>query len=134
MSEVYEWSLPTYTWTLKSLKKQSSDTVTDAVVQTYWECTGTDADGDSGTFSGATPFNLATIDPDSFTAYDQLTQAQVLGWIQDTVNADQGYKEHIDGQIANQIALVKQPETEVDDGSFPWDPPAEEPVEEAVSE
>lgn len=121
MSEVYEWSLPTYTWTLKSLKKQSSDTLTDAVVQTYWECTGTDADGDSGTFAGATPFNLATIDPDSFTPYDQLTQAQVIGWIQDTVNADQGYKEHIDGQIANQIALVKQPETEVDDGSFPWD-------------
>ena len=120
----------TYTWALTSLKKQSDAQVTDAVVQTYWTKTGTDADGDSGTFSGATPFDLATIDPDNFTPYDQLTEAQVLGWIQDTVAANSSYSEHIDEQIAGQIALIKQPETEVDEGSFPWDPPAEEAASE----
>ena len=111
----------TYTWALTALKKQSDAQVTDAVVQTYWTKTGTDADGDSGTFSGATPFDLTTIDPDNFTPYDQLTEAQVLGWIQDTVAANSSYSEHIDEQIAGQIALIKQPETEVDEGSFPWD-------------
>ena len=105
----------TYTWALTALKKQSDAQVTDAVVQTYWTKTGTDVDGDSGTFSGATPFNLATIDPDNFTPYDQLTEAQVLGWIQDVVAANPSYGEHIDEQIAGQIALIKQPETEVDE-------------------
>ena len=119
----------TYTWALTALKKQSDAQVTDAVVQTYWTKTGTDADGDSGTFSGATPFDLTTIDPDNFTPYDQLTEAQVLGWVQDVVAADSSYSEHIDEQIAGQIALIKQPETEVDEGSFPWDPPAEEAAE-----
>ena len=124
----------TYTWSLTGLKKQSDDQVTDAVVQTYWECTGTDADGNSGKFSGATPFNLATIDPDNFTAYASLTENQVLGWIQDIVNNDESYKAHIDGQIQKQIDLEKSPITEVESGAFPWSPPSDEPVEEAASE
>lgn len=115
----------TYVWEITSMKLQSDAQVTNAVVQTYWKCTGTDADGDSGTFSGATPFDLATIDPDNFTPYDQLTEAQVLGWIEDTVNSNPSYKAHIDEQIEKQIALVKAPETDVNEGNFPWETPSE---------
>ena len=122
----------TYTWAITSMKLQSDPEVTNAVVQTYWTCTGTDEDGDSGTFSGATPFPLATIDPADFTPYDQLTEAQVLGWIE---AAAATYMDHIDAQIAKQIALVKMPQTDVSEGDFPWDPPAPTPTpEETVSE
>lgn len=120
----------TYTWEITSMKLQSDALVTNAVVQTYWKCTGTDADGYSGTFSGATPFDLATIDPDNFTPYDQLTQAQVLGWIEAAAST---YMDHIDAQIEKQIALEKMPETDVNEGNFPWDPPAPEPTPTPVS-
>ena len=51
----------TYTWEVTSLKvKDVSDTKANAVVQTYWKKIGTDENGNTGTFSGATPF---TVDP-----------------------------------------------------------------------
>lgn len=102
------------------MKLQSDGTVTNAVVQTYWKCTGWSADlpDFKGTFSGATPFNIATIDPDNFTPYDQLTEAQVLGWIE---AAAASYQDHIDEQIEKQIKAQIAPETDVEEGSFPWE-------------
>ena len=127
----------TYTWELTGMKLQSGDGVTNAVVQTYWKCTGWSADlpDFKGTFSGATPFDITTIEPDNFTPYEQLTEAQVLGWIK---SATASYMDHINEQIEKQIAQQIAPETEVNEGDFPWSPPADtaadEPVEEEVSE
>ena len=54
----------TYTWEITSLKTQNQtnadgDALANAVVQTYWKCTGTDSDGNgaTGSFSGATPIH-----------------------------------------------------------------------------
>ena len=107
----------TYTWELTGMKLQSDGEVQNAVVQTYWKCTGIDADGNSGTFSGATPFDLSTIDPDSFTPYEELTEAQVLGWVE---AAAASYMDHINEQIEKQIALEMLPQTEVAEDAFPW--------------
>lgn len=120
-----------HTWELTGMKLQSDGEVTNAVVQTYWKCTGTDADGNSGTFSGATPFDLSTIDPNNFTPYEDLTEAQVLSWVE---AAAASYMDHIDEQIAKQIQQQIAPVTEVSEGSFPWSPPAEEPADTPVTE
>ena len=128
----------TYTWAITSLKKTTDGNISNVVVQTYWTCTGTDADGDSGTFNGATPFPLSDVDPDNFIPYEQLTEADVLSWIQAVVVG--AYKEHIDAQIMKQIALIKDPVVEVPSNELPWSPPVEEgdapaaPVEEGASE
>lgn len=114
----------TYTWKLKSLKKTDADGLSGVIVGTQWELTGTDEDGFSGTFHGATPFKLNEVDPENFTPYEQLTQAQVLSWIEGVVVGS--YKEHVDGQIQKQIDVQKNPVVEVNDGTFPWDAPAEE--------
>lgn len=114
----------TYTWALKSLKKADIGDLAGVVVQTTWTCTGEDEDGDSGTFNGATPFNPAEVDPENFTAYENLTEAQILGWIQGVVVGS--YKEHVDEQIMKQIQAKKTPIDEVADGQFPWSPPAQE--------
>jgi hypothetical protein len=53
----------TYTWAITSLKKTTDGSVDNFVVQSTWTCTGTDEDGDSGTFNGATPFPLDSLDP-----------------------------------------------------------------------
>jgi hypothetical protein len=113
----------TYTWKLKSLKKTDADGLSGVIVGTQWELTGTDEDGIAGTFHGATPFKLAEVDTENFTPYEELTQAQILSWIDGIVVGS--YKEHIDGQIQKQIDAQKNPVVEVNDGTFPWDEPAE---------
>jgi hypothetical protein len=121
----------TYVWALKSLKKSDVDNLTGVIVQTTWTCTGTDEDGFDGVFNGATPFDPAQVDPDNFTAYEDLTEAQVLGWIEGVVVGS--YKEHVDAQIMKQINAKKVPVVEVDEGQFPWSPPTE-PVPPAPPE
>ena len=123
----------TYTWKIKSLKKQDDPSLelNDIIVQTYWECTGEDEDGNAGTFHGATPFEPDQVDPDNFTTYDNLTEAQVIGWIQDVVNGNPGYKQHIDEQIQKQIDAVVRPMVEVNSNALPWAEPAPTPEPEA---
>lgn len=120
----------TYTWKIKSLKKQDdpSAELNDIIVQTYWECTGTDKDGNAGTFHGATPFEPDQVDPDNFTAYEDLTEAQVLNWIKAVVNGNPGYKAHIDEQIQKQIDAVVRPMTEVNADALPWAEPGSNTV------
>lgn len=120
----------TYTWAIKSLKKTNEGDLQNVVVQTQWTCTGTDEDGDSGVFNGATPFPITSVDPDNFVPYEDLTEADVLAWIQGVVVGS--YKEHVDQQIEKQIFLKKNPVQEVDDGSFPWSPPSETPAAPAA--
>jgi hypothetical protein len=113
----------TYTWKLKALKKADTPEVQGIIIGTQWTLTGTDEDGYSGDFQGATPFNLTEVDPDSFTPYSELTEAQVLGWIQAVVVGS--YKEHIDQQIMKQILAKRSPVVEVSENELPW---ANQPV------
>jgi hypothetical protein len=115
----------TYTWKIRSLKKQDdpSAELNDIIVQTHWECTGTDSAGNSGTFSGATPFEPDQVDPDDFTTYENLTETQVLSWIQAVVTNNPGYKLHIDEQIQKQIDAIVRPMVEVQSDALPWAEP-----------
>ena len=112
----------TYTWKIKSLKKQDdpSTELNDIIVQTYWDCTGTDDDGNSGTFNGATPFEPDQVDPENFISYENLTESQVIGWIQNVVNNNDAYKAHIDEQIQKQIDAIVRPVVSVNAESLPW--------------
>ena len=64
----------TYEWNVTSMKVVDANNLENVVIQTYWSKTGTDEDGNSGMFSGATPLPLSTVDPGNFVPYDQLTQ------------------------------------------------------------
>jgi hypothetical protein len=113
----------TYTWAITSLSLTTVGSLTDYVVQSMWTCTGTDETGLTGMFSGATPFAPNASQPD-YTPYDQLTEAQVLGWIQAVVVG--GYWEHVQEAIAKQIADKKDPV--VPTTTFPWSPPDPTPT------
>lgn len=98
----------TYTYKVRNLKVKDEvnaegETLTNAVVQTYWDIVGTDEEGNSGQFTGATPFSAATVPAGQFTAFEDLDEATVIGWITSVINADAGYKEHIDTQIQKEI-------------------------------
>ena len=112
----------TWTWSVTALKKRDQvnaegATLAGAVVQTYWKVVGTDGDGNEGEFSGATPFTAVNVPAGSFTAFETLTEATVLGWIQAVVNADQGYADHISERVATQIDEVA-----TTDAAMPWAP------------
>jgi len=115
----------TYTWKITSLKVRDQvnadgDTLTDAVVQTYWQVEGTDADGNTGSFSGATPFTAENVPAGSFRPFADLTEDVVCGWIQNVVNSDPTYKAHIDEQIQKIIDEHNNVVREVQEAGLPW--------------
>lgn len=105
----------TYTWKVTSLKVKDEGDNTSAVVQTYWTKTGTDENGNTGVFSGATPFTSVNVPAGEFVPFNQLTEEAVLGWIQDIVVGQ--YEEHVNGVIAKQI---DQKVNVVKDADLPW--------------
>ena len=108
-----------YTWELTSLKRKDTSDLQNIVVQTYWKKTGTDENGNVGSFSGATPFDLSSVDPNNFVSYEDLTEEAVLGWIQSVVVGD--YERHVNEKIAEQIEAIVSPVVSVT-GGFPWQP------------
>lgn len=113
----------TYTWKLTSLKRKDTSSLNNVIVQTYWKKIGTDENGVVGEFSGATPFDLTTVDPNNFVSYEDLTEEMILGWIQSVVVGD--YERHVNERIQKQIDEQVSPVTEVTAGDFPWSTPDE---------
>ena len=115
----------TYTWKIKSLSKQDDPSLelNDIIIQTFWECTGTDVSGNSGTFSGATTFEPDQVDPANFTLYEELTEARVISWIQNIVESNSTYKAHIDEQIQKQIDAIIRSKVDVGPDALPWAEP-----------
>lgn len=122
----------TYTYTVRNLKVQdqvnsAGETLTNAVVQTYWEIQGTNEAGQVGTFSGATPFSAENVPAGSFTAFEELEEAHVTAWIAAVIDADPQYKAHIDEQIQKVIDADNR--TEISGPELPWGVEPEAPVE-----
>ena len=126
----------TYEWKLTGLRKQNGENINDAVVGTNWKLTGTDEDGNEGTFSGATPFSISQINTASFTEYSQLTEEQVLGWVKNHVSGSgpTNYMDHINGVILKDIASKKYVRIEVNETDLPWSPTSGSIVAPQVSD
>ncbi len=72
----------------------------EAVLQVGWRCNGTEDNFSGSVYSTCT---LPAADPASFTPYNQLTQAQVLGWCYaNGVNKD-ATEAAVQAQLDNQI-------------------------------
>lgn len=114
---------------LKTKNEVNGDGVVlpNAVCQTYWKATYTDADGNEGSFSGATPFSAANLTEEQFQQFDTLTEEVVLGWIKDIVVGS--YLDHVTGRIQAQID-----ELAVSEATMPWAPVEEETPAEPTPE
>jgi hypothetical protein len=115
----------TYEWKVTGVKKVNSENIDEAIVGTKWRVICTNEDGDTAEFNGATPFDLNTINTGSFTAYADLNEEQVLGWIKNVVsgsNRATNYWKHIQGKMDEEIIRNKLAFTEVSDISLPWSP------------
>ena len=92
------------TWKINELERQSSDGLVTVV---HW---GADAvDGEHS----ASVFNTIRLEHgDSFTAFADLTQAQVIAWVQAAVD-----KDAVETALTAQIAAKKQPQVLT---GLPW--------------
>jgi hypothetical protein len=78
------------------------DGETDVVFTVHWTLTGTEA-GFTGSVYGSVG---VTIDEGStFTPYEDLTEAQVIGWVQDALGDEQvaAYEANVAQQINDQV-------------------------------
>lgn len=119
----------TLSYTVRNLKvrdevNNDGDTLPNAVVQTYWDVTGTDENGNTASWTGATPFSAATVPAGQFTAFEDLQEEHVLTWIRSVVDGDPTYKAHIIEQLQKQIDQAT--ETEKAGDALPWAKPAED--------
>ena len=116
-----EW---TYSNTITGLKVQNitgpdGNTYANTVIQTYWTYSAQTAQGQTGTFSGATPFTLGNVHSNTyvFTPFSELEEANVLSWIINSISGS--YADHINEkiveQINNQINVISEP-------GLPWAP------------
>lgn len=109
---------------LKTKNEVNGDGVVlpNAVCQTYWKASYTDADGNEGSFSGATPFSAVNLSEEQFAEFDTLTEETVLDWVKAIVV--DSYFDHVVERIQRQID-----ELAIEEATMPW-----APVEEETSE
>ena len=94
----------TTTWTIAQLDRQTSDGL---VTTAHWRCTATDGDLSASNY-GTVGFERG----ETFTAYDSLTEAQVIAWVKDKLDV-----EAIEASLASQIESQKNPVTAT---GVPW--------------
>lgn len=91
----------TYTWIVNSMVSYpEAEGLQDVVFTVNWACNGTD-----GTYNGALVGSTGVrLDPSApYTPYDQLTEAQVIGWVQAILGENE--VNSIQNSVAQQIAI-----------------------------
>lgn len=93
----------TNTWAVTQMDTYpEEDGEVDVVFNVYWTLNGTD-----GTYNGSCyGSQMVTIDAaEPFTPYADLTEEQVIGWVQGAMGAEQvaAYEANVAQQIANQV-------------------------------
>ena len=94
----------TITWTIAQLDRQTSDGL---VTTAHWRVNAVDGEHSAGSY-GTVVFERG----DTFTAYDSLTEAQVIAWVKDKLDVAE-----IEASLQAQIDAKKAPVTAT---GVPW--------------
>lgn len=119
----------TYAYSINSMSCYPQyDSEKDVVFQVLWTLTGTTA---SQTSSYSGPTLLPAPQGDDFTPYSQLTEEQVIGWVENGTDPEYiDYLAKAHQWIADDIAAKENPP--VTNPSLPWTPPPEPEAEAEV--
>ena len=96
---------------------------TDVVVLAQWAVSGTDGTYSETLGSNTTQFTISADSP-NFTPYDELTEEQVVGWIQGVLGED-GVASY-EATIAGSIDAQANPPVTPSEQALPWAPVVEE--------
>ena len=94
----------TYKWTFSAFDCKLDEQLDKVVTTVHWRYAGTDQDGITAETYGAQ--SVGEPNPDAFTAYPQISEEQVIGWMEATIDM-----EAMNENISNQINLIKNPVT-----------------------
>lgn len=95
----------TYTWNFPAFDcRVQEDGMQYVVTTVHWVYTGTNEDGISATIYGAQAVGTPT--PDAFTPYPNLSEEQVAGWMEETMDVPA-----LQENLAKQIELIVNPVT-----------------------
>ena len=99
--------MSTFTWSIAQLERNTSD---NGVVIAHWRCTGIDGDNSTGAYGTAsfTPDHTAA----DFIPFDNLTEADVLGWAHAEVS-----KEDTEASLQAKLDEMAAPSTVT---GMPW--------------
>ena len=87
-----------YTWTISSMETApSEDGLTDVVKIIHWRYKGIDGDYQAEVYSS---YSCPSPSSTDFTAYEDLTEADVIGWLEAGIDVD-AMNTNIDSQIEN---------------------------------
>lgn len=104
-----------YTWDCKTVDVKTIDGNEDTVFNVHWRLTGTDDANNNAKGNAQTAFvygeqKLDTSDLSSFTAFADLTNEQITGWVESALGEDRVTE--IKANISNQIAELVTPTQE----------------------
>ncbi len=94
----------TYTWNNKTVDTYPSlEGHSDVIFNVHWRLTGTDDSDNIGSVYGTQ--SLETSDLSDFTAFADITEEQVNGWVEAAMGEEevQAKKDAIDAQIAEKV-------------------------------
>jgi hypothetical protein len=95
----------TITWNIDSLSTSTQviNGFSEVVLQAAWRCTGTDGTNTASNY-GSVGINEPQPNDPNFIPFAQLTQAEVLGWIWETVN-----QADVEASVTAQVANLANP-------------------------
>ena len=96
----------TYTWNCKTVDTYpTKDSKADVIFNVHWRLTGGDDTEDENVVDSYGVVSLDTEDLSTFTAFADITEADVIGWVEAAFGEDQiaAVKTSIDAQIAEKI-------------------------------
>lgn len=98
----------TYSWQINALDTYpSQDSLTDVVYNIHWGITATsdqnDTDGNAYTVNSIGTQTVAAPDADNYTAFDDLTQTIVEGWLEASDLDVDALKAGLDAQLVEKI-------------------------------
>lgn len=120
------WASLTYKITglkIKDVINDDGETLNDAVFQTYWTLTGVDENGNEAEFRGALPLSADSVPASAFTAFSDVTEEQVIGWIENFYAENQDFYNNMIAELQKQIDRMS--ETELSSTQLPWFNPQE---------
>ena len=100
--------MATFTWVISNLERDLIGDLAGGVIVAHWRCNAeqTEGTGDDAVTYNATSYGTCGFTPDptasDYIAYADLTEADVIGWVQADVDKDAieaGLQANIDAQI-----------------------------------
>jgi hypothetical protein len=82
----------------------SKDGLENVIYNVHWSYFGQDENGNVASQIGVQ--HVPNVDPENFTNFDQLTQADIIGWIEPMLDVEQ-FQNNLDQQLAELAAPTK---------------------------